>query len=67
LRAHGLAFPEEAAVLGPPMQLVLLIVFGILGILAGVAQMNDSHTCRYCGLEFRSGVTRCPHCLCRVD
>jgi predicted amidophosphoribosyltransferase len=49
------------------MQLVLLIVFGLLGVLAGVAQLNDSRACAYCGLEVSSSAARCPHCLCRRD
>ncbi len=53
--------------LAPLTQLVLLVTFAIIGILVGVGQLNDARSCRYCGLDLTSGVTRCPRCLCKLD
>jgi hypothetical protein len=48
-------------------QLWLLVVFSIAGIFIGVLQSREAVQCRYCGLEARRSLERCPHCRCRLD
>jgi hypothetical protein len=52
--------------LPPLVQLGLLIVFAIVGVMAGVVQMNAERECACCGLQVSRTVSRCPHCRCRV-
>ena len=47
-------------------QLWILIGFAIIGVLAGLAQMNAQRTCGCCGLDVSRGETRCPHCRCHM-
>jgi hypothetical protein len=53
--------------LAPLAQLWLLVAFAIVGVVAGVAQMLEHRACPCCGAEVGRGVSRCPHCLCRLD
>ncbi len=53
--------------LGPLAQLVILVVFALIGVAAGVFQMHDARVCPCCGSQLARGPARCPHCLCRLD
>jgi hypothetical protein len=53
--------------LAPLAQLWILVVFAIVGVVAGVAQMRQDRPCPCCGSQVGRGPDRCPHCLCRMD
>ncbi len=48
-------------------QIVLLIIFAIFGVIAGLAQMHEDRPCPYCNAILTRAISRCPHCLCRLD
>ena len=45
----------------------ILIVFAMIGVIVGVAQMNAERWCPYCKLQVTWNVSTCPHCRCRLD
>jgi hypothetical protein len=53
--------------LAPLAQLWILVVFAIVGVLVGVAQMNAERLCPCCRLQVSWLASRCPHCRCRLD
>ncbi len=53
--------------LAPLAQLWILVVFAIVGVLAGVAQMLAERSCPCCHLQVSRTASKCPHCRCRLD
>ncbi len=53
--------------LAPLAQLWILVVFAIVGVLAGVVQTRADRQCPYCRLQVSRSATRCPHCRCHLD
>lgn len=52
----------------PPLaQLWILVVFSLVGVLAGVAQMSAARVCPCCRLDVSRTASKCPHCRCRLD
>lgn len=52
--------------LAPIAQLWLLVVFAIVGVLVGLAQMVSEVSCSCCGLSVSRTLSTCPHCRCRM-
>jgi hypothetical protein len=52
---------------GPLEPLWILVVFAIVGVLGGVAQMNAERMCPCCRLHVSRTLSKCPHCRCRLD
>lgn len=53
--------------LGSLAPLWILVIFAMVGVIAGVVQMQADRWCPYCKLQVSWGVSKCPHCLCRLD
>jgi hypothetical protein len=59
--------PRENPMLASLAPLWILVAFALVGVIAGIAQMQADRWCPYCKLQVNWGVSKCPHCLCRLD
>jgi hypothetical protein len=55
------------ASIAPLAPLWILVVFALIGVLAGVAQTLADRWCPYCKLQVNWNASKCPHCKCHLD
>ena len=55
------------ASIAPLAPLWILVVFALVGVLAGVAQTLADRWCPYCKLQVNWNASKCPHCKCHLD
>ena len=48
-------------------QVVIIVVFSLVGVLAGVLQSMAERTCPCCSLSVSMWASKCPHCRCHLD
>ncbi len=47
-------------------QVAIIVMFSLVGILAGVLQSMAERTCPCCSLSVSRSASRCPHCRCHL-